>query len=880
MRDAKSSAAVGRLLWTRFIWRHWRREPALTLMLVGILALGVAVFLAVRLANKAAVTGFGMFTESVSGESDFLLRPKAGLLDAAILRELRDLSGRAPLGIFPVLETSGVFADEVEGGLLRFVGTDLVALRNAANFAEKTSGGGQAISFAPSEGPEGQASPLGVSRVVYVGEAFARARGVATGDEVEVIVNDVRAVLTLGGILPDDPNRASVPENLILIDLPGLQALAGRQGRLSRVELRIPPGATAGKVREEMAAHFAAFASERGLILETPGERKSSVTQMSAAFRLNLTILSGLALLVGIYLIMQAMEAAVVKRRGEIAVLRSLGVTPQQIRRAWLVEGFILGLVGSLAGVVLGRLLAVGLVGAIGKTVNTIYYETTSSAVTLEIGELLFSLVFGVVASVLAGLVPARDAAMTPPAQAMRQGMQGGGLTLLRRWPIGLVFLLVAFGCAMLPPLRMASGTVVPLGGYLAAMMLVFAASILIGLLFRPAAAVLGLGRGEAMRRYAASQLRRPEGRHRLTAAGLAVAIGMSAAMGILVASFETTLTSWISQLLKADLYVAAAGASSVTNENSLSPVTWKRILEVDGVAGADKLQRYTISLEGKDVFLGGADYNKDESRFLQLIWIDPPAEKGPGALSGVGREIPPAWVSESFSRRFGYGKGDVLTLPVESGTEVVEVTGIYAEYGNETGTILVGREFTSRWFNDDRISQMAIYTEAGADPEIVLEAIEGQSAGLVARTNEKLRSESIRIFHQTFAVTYALEAIAVIIAVTGLGLALAGLLLERRNELATLRALGATRRGIALASMWEGLGLALVGLAGGYVLSFFLGWVLIHVINPQSFGWTLSYRVPWFSFAALAIITLATAALVSWSVGYRNANLKSDREE
>ena len=127
---------------------------------------------------------------------------------------------------------------------------------------------------------------------------------------------------------------------------------------------------------------------------------------------------------------------------------------------------------------------------------------------------------------------------------------------------------------------------------------------------------------------------------------------------------------------------------------------------------------------------------------------------------------------------------------------------------------------------------------------------------------------------------TYALEAIAVIIAVTGLGLALAGLLLERRNELATLRALGATRRDIALASMWEGLGLALVGLTSGYLLSFFLGWVLIYVINPQSFGWTLRYQVPWFSLAALAVITLATAAVVSWTVGYRNANLKSDREE
>lgn len=868
------SAPVGRLLWSRFIWRHWRREPALTVMLVGILALGVAVFLAVRLANKAAVTGFGLFTESVSGESDFLLRPKAGTLDAAILRDLRTFAGTAPVGFFPVLEVSGVFADEIEAGLLRFVGADLAALQNAPTYASGRAGG---IRFARETGAR---SPLGAMDLAFVGTAFATARGVKAGDRLMVIVNDRPVEITIAAILPEDPNRAAVPENLILMDLPALQELSGKIRRLSRVEIRIPPGAVADRVRSETAARFAKYAVERDLLLETPGDRKSSVTQMSAAFRLNLTILSGLALLVGIYLIMQAMEAAVVKRRGEIAILRSLGVTPAQIRKAWLVEGLILGGIGSLAGVFLGRLLAVGLVGAISKTVNTIYYETTSSAVTLHWGEVLFSLIFGIVASVSAGFVPARDAAMTPPAQVMRQGMQGGGLTLLRRWPVGLIFLLGGLACAMLPPFALRSGTMVPLGGYFAAMMFVFATSILIGLLFRPGARILGSGRGDPMRCYAASQLRRPEGRHRLTAAGLSVAVGMSAAMGILVASFETTLTAWIQQLLKADLYVAAAGMSSVANENSISAANWKRLVVLPGVAGADKLQRYTISLEGKDVFLGGADYNDDAERFLQLVWIDPPAEKGPGALSVDGRDVPPAWISEAFSRRFGISKGQRIVLPTPAGGKEVRVTGVYAEYGNETGTIIVARKFTSLWFNDNSISQLAVYVEPGTDIERLLDTIRTEFPGVVARTNERLRSESIRIFHQTFAVTYALEAIAVIIAVTGLGLALAGLLLERSKELATLRSLGATRRAIARASMWEGAGLAFVGLAGGYLLSFLLGWVLIHVINPQSFGWTLSYAVPWRGFAALAVITLATAALVSWSVGYRNATLQSDREE
>lgn len=870
--SSERGMALDQLLWSRFIWRHWRREPALTAMLVAILALGVAVFLAVRLANKAAVTGFLLFTESVSGESDFLLRPKAGLLPQGILRDLRRLSGAEPVGLFPVLEESGVRADAVDGEILRLVGVDLVSLRNVAL---PLATPGKTTTFSSGEGSRDilQSADTG-----FVGNGFAEKHGVKEGDIVELLVSDRPVSFRIADLLPDIPNRAKVPDNLILMDLPGLQTLSGKSGFLSRVEVRIPPGTDSERIKMLVAEQFGNFAEANDLILETPGERKSSVTQMSAAFRLNLTILSGLALLVGLYLIMQAMEASVVKRRAEIAVLRSLGVTPHQIRRAWMLEGLILGIVGSLLGVLLGRFLAIGMVGAIAQTVNTIYYETTTTAVTLTSGEVLFSLLFGIFSSVVAGIVPARDAALTPPAQAMRQGIQGGGLKLLRKGALGLLFFVCGLGAAFLPPIQLTSGTVVPVGGYLAAMLFVFAASILIGALFRPVARLLRGISPETMRNYAASQLRRPEGRHRLTAAGLSVAIGMSAAMAILVASFETTLTSWIEQLLKADLYVAAAGASSVTNTNIISRENCEKILSIPGVEGSDKLRRYTIRYQGNEVFLGGADYNLDPERFLQLLWIEPPLASGPLALLPTESGPVPAWVSESFSRKFGSGKGDRLEIPTPAGAQAVEVAGVYAEYGTEMGTIIVSRTLTSHWFADDSLSQMAIYASREFDVEAVLDEIQATVPGLVVRTNARLRAESIRIFHQTFAVTYALEAIAVVIAIAGLGLALAGLLLERRSELATLRAVGATRADIARAAMWEGIGLAVVGLIGGYLLSLILGWVLIYVINPQSFGWTLRYRIPWISFSILAGVTLATAAIVSRIVGSRNANLLSDR--
>lgn len=865
-------APIGGVLWSRLILRHWKRESALTATLAGILALGVAVFLAVRLANKAAVSGFGLFTESISGESDLLLRPRSGSFETSVLRELRGISGRRPVDYFPVLELSGAVqsgAEKTDGDLLRFVGVDLVAIGNAIG---QSGEAGEGIGLSADEGEPGL---LGATDACLVGEAFARARGVAKDDRLRVWINDRAADLRIAGILPDPANRPAIPENLVLMDLPALQKTSGETGRISRIEIRFHEGMAEGEIRAAVSESLAAWSRERGHLLETPEDRKASGTRMSAAFRLNLTILSGLALLVGVYLIMQAMEAAVTKRRGEIAILRSLGVTPDQIRRTWLTEAAVLGLVGGVLGVVLGRLLAEGLVGGIAATVNTLYYETTTDAVRMHPGEVAFSLVFGLVASLVAGWIPAREAALTPPSQALRQGSQGGGLVWLRRWPVGFVLFAAAVGVARLPALTFGEGTNFPLGGYLAALLAVLGASVFLGGLFPPFARLIGWGRGEAMRQYAASRLRAVGGRHRLTAAGLSVAIGMSAAMAILVASFEKTLTSWIGQLLKADLYVAAPGSASVANGNRISEVDWKALLSLPGIDGADTLQRHAVTYEGRELLIGGAAYHDDPARHLQLLWIEAPALTGPDALETGG-----AWISEPFARRYAKRNGDRLTLPTPSGPREVTIEGVYADYGNEAGTVLVSRRLTEEWFDDRAVSNLAIYTSPGVDPEALLESIRARFPALVTRTNEKLREESIRIFHQTFAVTYALEAIAVIIAVAGLGLALAGLLLERRNELATLRALGATRRDIARAAMWEGLGIALAGLAGGLAVSFFLGWILIGVINPQSFGWTLRYAVPWGMFVFLSGITLATAALVAWIVGYRNANLKSDREE
>lgn len=873
--------AVVALLWRRFLWRHWCREPGLTALLVGVLALGVAVFLAVRLANKAAVSGFGFFTESLAGESDFIVRPRSGNLSSDNLVDMRQSTGSWPVAIFPVLEASAAMASAPDSSLLRLVGADLVSLGNAA------------VGFAAAAAPppqESETSPqvLGRSDQVFVGESFLRRWSLSQEEPLRLVIGSQVVEFTIAAVIPDDPARPSVPDQLVLFDLPGLQRVLGMPSAISRIELRLPEGRRADKIRSEVRTSLQSWADENNAVVETPADRKNSVTRMSAAFRMNLGILSCLALLVGTYLILQAMEAAVVKRRGEIAILRSLGITPRQVRWAWLIEAAILGLVGATLGVLLGRVLAVGTVAAISRSVNTLYYETTTAAVSLTSGEIVFALSFGLLASLLAGLLPAREAALTPPAQAMRQGTQGGGLALLRKRWLGWIIMAVGALVAFAPPWRGEHG-VVPVGGYLAAALVVLGGSILVGDLFRPVAALLRLplrsrrrGAGP-MRRYAASQLQRPAGRHRLTAAGLAVAIGMAAAMGILVASFERTLTSWIEQLLKADLYVAAAGTSSVANENMISAETWQALGSMPGVAGLDLLRRYQLTMENRDFFLGGSQQHDDPTRHLRLIWKSAPDNEGPLALATLWEGRVPAWVSDSFARQFACGRGDDFVVATPSGPQSVRIAGVYAEYGGEIGTMMVGRNFTREWFHDDAVNQLAIYTESSADPAAI-DAVEARVMAafphLVVRSNARLREESLRIFHQTFAVTYALEAIAVFIAVAGLGLALAGLLLERKEELATLREMGVSRREIAATAVWEGLGLVVVGVSGGLAMSFLLGAILIYVINPQCFGWTLGYTVPWVSFLALVGITAVTAGVVAAAVGSCFAKLRSDRTE
>jgi len=874
------------LLLQRFSLRHVRLAPRASLLLIGILALGVAVFVAIRLANRAAVSSFTHFTDTLTGQSDLIVQAPAGTLPESVLGELRAALGARPVHIVPVIEATAAQA-QASGEAAGFgrttytlLGVDLLALANLASQSMLDRGYFDQSQDAGGRGARGDQAGAGdfwrayaAGPQVWVSAAFAPTRP----ESLDLLIDERVRTLRVAGVIPTAKDAPRVPATLLVLDLPHLQQLTGKSGRVDRVEFLVEPGPRAPERRSELQTLLEQLGRDRWLVT-SPSERRESAETMTRAFRLNLTILSLIALLVGLYLIFQALDGAVVRRRTEIAILRSLGVEERAIQLAWLAEAAVLGLCGGALGVGLGWLGAQGAVRAVGQTVNALYYATTVEAAALAPSELGLGLALGLGASLVAGWWPARLAARTPPAQVLPRGAPpaAGG-----RWQQSFAFgagaVVLGVVLAQLPPLRLGAGGRFPLAGYAAAFFWIFGGGLMCGWLL-PLLAKIARARGVAWApaRIALSHLRRPSGRHRLSVAALHCAVGMAAGMAILVASFELTVRGWIVRSLQADLYIASAGAQSASTDNFISAVAADRIAAHPAVAAAARLTAYPLSLDGIPTLFTGTDLALMHAR-SDLPWVTPPRDS---ALWEVTRNAHLALVSEAFTERFGKKMGDILRVPTPAGGQTLTIAGIFADYGNERGSIMVDRAHLLAWMGDDRVTNVSLWLKPGVDADNIRSELRAEFPGLAIFTNAKLRAEVLRIFRQTFAITYALEVIAVLVAVVGLALTLTSVLLDRREELTTLRALGFTRRELAGAAALEGGVVAAAAVAGGLVLSVALGWLLIYVINKQSFGWTLGFALPWTQLVGLALAVVGTGVGVSYGVGRWGADLPADREE
>jgi putative ABC transport system permease protein len=782
----------------RLILRPLRRDLARTSLSVLAVALGVAVVVAIDLAGDAATGSFRSSMETLSGKTDLEILANGGI-DEKWIAVLDSLPVNATFA--PMIEAQALVAGV---GSVPVYGVDFVA---GARGSMSSGAQGAAIS-----------------------KALADRLHLTPPAALTVAIGGAQRRIDIGSVV--DAGTAE----FLALDIADAQELIGRYGKIDRIDVTVAPPEDFARVEKAVRAALPA-----GYLIGKPGVRNEENQRMVRAFRWNLRVLGYISLVVGAFLIYNTISVSVVRRRAEIGILRAVGASRATVFALFLAEALLLGAVGSVVGVLLGRVLAGGMVGLIAQTVNALYTSSRPTPVELTAGEAWTGFLTGVIVAFVSALKPAHEAMQVAPTEAMSRGAhEHRALLRWRRslaWSAGLA---AAAGAMSLAP----AWNGYPVGGYISALLAIAAAA------FASPAVVLavnratrGITRRRAQSLLAGRSLTASLSRTSVVVAALATAIAMMASVGIMVASFRETVALWLDVQLRADLYVRPAIRSGAGEYPPMDARIPGLLAAVSGVAAVDDFRGTEFHYGGERATLGAGNLDivrrYGRLRFLGAQNRDAILRSLPGSDRAV--------VSEPFALKHKIHTGDRLAVPIGSRTVELTVAGVYYDYSSSQGYVIVDRSTILKYLPDLAVTNAAVYLAPGADAERVRQEIQLRTAayGVTVARNSDLRRTSIEIFDRTFAITWALEAVAILVAMLGAANSLLALVLDRRRELGLLRFLGASGgqvRGMILTeAAFLGLLAALLGLALGLALSL----LLIYVVNRQSFGWTIQFHLP-----------------------------------
>jgi putative ABC transport system permease protein len=569
--------------------------------------------------------------------------------------------------------------------------------------------------------------------------------------------------------------------------------------------------------------------------------------------------LSYVSLVVGAFLIYNTISVSVVRRRAEIGIARALGASRGAVLSAFVGEAACFGIAGVLIALPLGRFMATGAVKLMAATVESLYVSSRPGPIELSFTSVLLALAIGVGVAVVSAYSPAREASLVSPVEAMGRGRREYDVRVRKSRDLWLA---AALSVAAAAASRAHAVAGKPLFGYLAAILLVAISALAIpavaDALLTISSKILGKILGvEALlaSRSLAGSLRRTS----VLVGALSTAIAMMTAVGIMVGSFRETVAVWMSDQLPADLYLRPAGSAAADRHPTISLGLAEKIAKLPGVIAVDRLRAYEISYENMPATLLSVDVDvlhaHHNSDFL--------SGRSKGEVLGELRDSNVVLVSEPFAYKHNVKRGDFIMLALGGRKGPFRIADVYYDYSSERGNILMDRQTLLRYLPDLAPSNLAIYVSPQANLSAFRHEIEKTAAGqqVLLFSNRDLREEAIRIFDRTFAITYALEAVAVLVAVIGIAGALLALVIDRRRELGLLHFLGAAKNQIRKLILVEAGLLGLLANIAGLMLGFALSLVLIFVINKQSFGWTIRFH--WPVEVLLAAITIVYAATV-----------------
>jgi putative ABC transport system permease protein len=824
---------LNRLL-VRSSLRHLARHPLLTSLSVLGIAVGVAVVVSIDLANESARRAFALSTQGVTGRAtDQVLGGPTGLDESIYVALRRDLGIAAAA---PVVE-GYVTTPREPGRALRVLGIDPFV---EAPFRTYVAPGvtTDLRTFLTRPGAALMSTPT------------ATRLGLVPGALLPIAVEGVKKEVALVGRI-DLPGElaARALEDLIVTDVATAQELLDQKGRLSRVDL-IFPDSPEGAAQRERVTHACTGRCE----VTSAASRALATAQMTRAFHLNLSALSLLALVVGMFLIYNTVTFSVVQRRPLLGTLRALGVTRGEIFALVAREALLLALPAMLLGIGLGIVLAQELLRLVTRTINDLYFVVNVRSLDLDVVPLARAAALGLAATLLAALPPAREATLVPPSLTLRRSSSETALAhRAGRLALGGAALIVFAVAALSASARSLLLAYVGLAGLvLGAALGIPWATRLFARAARPAMGRLFGMLGKMAARGIVASLTRTS----IALAALTVAVAATVGVDVMVHSFRATVVEWLTASLQSDIFVQPPSLVSGRGDGTLLPSVIARVSATEGVLAVNNIRNRRVRAAGGEVALHVPVIAEGQSSVYRFR-----APRGGDArrLLAEGDVIA---VTEPYAFHHALEVGSVIDLGTDRGTKPFRVAGVYADYASDEGGILMSRPTYEKHFDDRRISALGLVAKPGVDLAELRERVRERAGGeqaLVVRANRELLDASLAIFDRTFAVTEVLRLLSVGVAFIGILSALSALALERSRELAVLRAIGLTPRKLfGLVTLQT----SLMGLLAGIFslpLGFALAYVLVFVINRRSFGWTLELALsPGVAVKALVVSLLA----------------------
>lgn len=860
------------MLYTGLLLRPLRRDPGRTLLTILAVALGISVVVAIRMANRSALQSFERTTSALAGRADLVVTGPVPI-PATLLPRMRALGAQAEIS--PYLDRMSL--DTRTNEPLEIFGVDLPG--NAAHARDLGS-----------RRPQTRRPRQGTLPILLT-EAYARHSGYKIGDTLWLSLNGLEQPFTIAALLPDQGVARAQSGNVALLDLPdALQAfefggkapgpgaaatrwLAEQEFPLDKiqfdgVQIVLAPGVSTPSFRATMQPLLPA-----GDRVEEPAARAQQNDRMLSAFRSNLDALSYISLLVGVFLIYNTVSMAVVRRRTEVATVRALGATRGAVLRVFFAESLLFSLAGGVLGILFGWSMAGATLRLISLTINNLYAVDRPGPVRLQPLDLIWAMGLALLTGIVSAMAPALQAASISPAEGMRPGVQETSWHGRRRLFLGSA---VALGIASFLLARLPEPAAAPVFGYASALAALFACALAVPPLLStllPTLRGLLLCRGWISSGLAAASLAGSLRRTSVLLVALSTAIGMMVSVAVMVGSFRDTVQVWVENRLQADVFVRALDWTH-DSPSGLDPSLVDLVESTPGV-------RRVVEYHSQPLFFRG------QRTFLTVHWqrdpvtgrISPVEDAGVTNFRFLSGGSPRAMlerlrqgdalVSEPFARRFRLAVGDRMQLPTPSGFRTVRLAGIYYDYASSEGEIELGLAQYLRWFGAPPVTSASLDAQPGVSSAELrrrvqrrVAAMGGGRVQLAINDNASLRGEVLKIFDQTFRITWGLELIALAVAILGVANTLLAVALERRRELAILRFLGSTsaqtRRMLLAESGLIGILSVLVGAGMGSILAL----ILIDVINVQSFGWTIQIHIPWlFLLLACLFVVMATVA-------------------